>query len=71
MQDSKNNKKLIEINIFSLVSDLKEIIRKKGIIKYDQFEIIYNGMILEDDDTIEKCEIEDLSSVFVIGMFAG
>jgi len=69
--DSKNNSKAIEINTFCLVSDLKEIIRKKGIINDDQFEIIYNGIILEDDNSIEECEIENGSFLNVIGFFPG
>ena len=60
---SYNRRNKIEIDKFSYVSDIKKIIKKKNNI-LQNIVILYNGIILEEDQRIDECEIENFSVLY-------
>ena len=59
-----NKETLIEINKSCKVSELKDIIKEKKLVKNIGFLIYYEGIILENDRTIEDYKIKDLDIVY-------
>ena len=67
--DSKGNYSKIEISETAEVSKLKEKIKKSNEIKSDNIELIFNGMILEDNYTLSELDIVEGSTISYLGTF--
>jgi len=68
VRDSKNYMIKLQINPLCLVSELKEIVKEKKNY-YRDLGIIYNGIILEDNCTLEEYDIKNNSFVDMIWSF--
>lgn len=67
--DSKGNYSKIDISETAEVSKLKEKIKKTNEIKSDNIELIFNGMILEDNYTLNELEIVEGNTISYLGTF--
>jgi len=67
--DTSNQGIMIEINNSCFVSELREIIKEKKILNDENFLIHGNGMILENDKTIDEYDIEDLDKLIVVDSY--
>ena len=71
IRDKEYQKTLIEINKSCKVSELKDIIKEKKLLNDEEFLIHCNGIILEDERTIDDYEIDDLACVIIVPTFRG
>lgn len=69
IRDSKGNCTPIYISETAKVSDLREMIQKQGKIESNSIELIFNGMILEDEYSLEELDIEQGSTIDYLGKF--
>ena len=68
--DSKNEVCTIEgINLDSKVEDLKKILIKKKRITTGNINIIWNGSIMEDKDTLESYDLQDDCTIIYLGEY--
>ena len=69
IRDSKGKSTVINISdSIKKVSNLKNLIKKDKNIT-NEIELIYNGMILEDDYDLEELEIKDGDIIDYLGTF--
>ena len=68
ISDTKNKKKGILVEKTFKISKVKEIIKILYPTKGD-IDLIYNGILLNDDETIEDCEIHPDSCICFVGAF--
>ena len=67
---SVKSQKIIEIYEFSNVSDIKKKIIENNIsVNFDDFYLVFNGMALEDNKSIDEYGIEELSFINCIEKF--
>ena len=67
---SVKSQKIIEIDEFSNVSDIKKKIIENNIsVNFDDFYLVFNGMALEDNKSIDEYGIEELSFINCIEKF--
>ena len=66
--DSKNCKKIIQVEKTYTISKVKDVIKKKQKIK-GNIELCFNGDILEDNDTLEYYEILPYSTLIYLGEY--
>ncbi len=68
--DSRGERNKIEIDKFSYVSDLIKIIKEKKNI-FENINVIFNGLVLEENQIIDECGIENFSYLDYVGVFVG
>lgn len=68
IRDSKNNIKTILINESDHVCELKEQIRKKMSIT-GEIELVFNGVVLEDNDMLCDLDIKEGNTLDYQGHF--
>lgn len=68
IRDSKNNIKTILINESVQTLELKEEIRKKMGIRGD-IELVFNGLVLEDNDYLIDLDIKEGNTIDYQGHF--
>lgn len=66
--DSKNSSHDIKVEKSYTISKVKEWIKKENQIS-GEIELIFNGNILEDNDTLEICGISSGATLNYIGSF--
>lgn len=66
--DSKNERKPINVMESGFVSDVKKEIKNKLNIN-DEVELLFNGIILNDNDNLYDLEIKEGSTINYIGQF--
>lgn len=68
VNDSKNNQFSVNLDLSDDIAKLKEkIISEKKV--QGNIELIFNGMLLEDDDIVIRCGLEENSIINYIGEF--
>lgn len=68
VNDSKNNQFSVNLDLSDNIAKLKEkIISEKKV--HGNIELIFNGMLLEDDDIVIRCGLEENSIINYIGEF--
>ena len=71
VEDTKNNRSILAVEKTYKISKIKEIIKITRSIQGD-IEIIFNGMILEDSNTLEDYDIRpDHTLYFITEFLAG
>lgn len=68
--DSTNKRERIEVNENDYVSDLVETLKAKKGINSDII-LHFNGEVLETNQKISECEIEEESVIIYMGKFRG
>ena len=68
--DSTNRRVVIEINENATIGELKGKLKEKKKINSDII-LHYNGEILEENDTIADCDIENNANIVYMGQFKG
>ena len=68
IRDSKGGVKTIKISPNKKVSDLKDEIENENKSK-NNIELIFNGMILENDYTLDELGIQEGNTIDYIGIF--
>jgi hypothetical protein len=68
IRDSKGGYKTIKISPNKKVSDLKDEIENENKSK-NNIELIFNGMILENDYTLDELGIQEGNTIDYIGIF--
>lgn len=68
VNDTKGEQFEVNLDLSQSIKQLKEIIREKKNIK-GNFELLFNGMLLEDDEIVVRCGLENNSIINYIGEF--
>ena len=66
--DSNGNKSILKVEKSYTISKTKELIKKEKNICGD-IELVFNGSILEDNDTLETYNISDGNTLNFLGQF--
>lgn len=70
--DTKNRRKIFIIESQEKIENLKKKIREKnGINNNTNITLLYGGNILEDNETIDDCDIEEGGAITYLGEFKG
>lgn len=69
IKDTKNKRTVIEINENDKIKDLKNKIKETLRMNNSNFYLHFNGAILEDDNTISECDIENMSTLLCATTF--
>ena len=66
--DSKNGYQIIYLPSLSItVKELKNLIETKYFRK--EFELVYNGFILEDEEKLDYYDIQENATIIILGIF--
>lgn len=69
IHDSKGSYIPIYISESAKVSELRKKIQKQNQIEGSNIELIFNGMILEDEYSLDELEIQEGSTIGYLGKF--
>lgn len=66
--DSKGDKFSVNLDLSDSIEKIKEKIISEKNVK-GNIELVFNGILLEDDDIVVRCGLEDNSIINYIGEF--
>lgn len=70
--DTKNRRVLFEVEPNETIKNLKMKVKAKmGINNNNDIDLLYNGLILDDDNTISDYEVQNLNVLQYLGLFKG
>eukprot|EP00003_Mantamonas_plastica_P008070 TRINITY_DN1696_c0_g1_i2.p1 TRINITY_DN1696_c0_g1~~TRINITY_DN1696_c0_g1_i2.p1 ORF type:complete len:104 (+),score=37.92 TRINITY_DN1696_c0_g1_i2:218-529(+) len=56
----------LAVNGSSTISDIKEIVHSNEGISPDKIKVIYAGKLMEDDSTLDECNIQKESTIHLV-----
>jgi hypothetical protein len=68
VNDSKNNQFSVDLDLSDSIKTLKDKIKSQKNVK-GNIELLFNGMLLEDDDIVIRCGLDNNSIINYIGEF--
>ena len=72
MVDTANRRKVVEVNENDKIKNIKDkIMAKSNISNINEIKLLFNGEILEDNETVNNYEIVEYNHLTYLGKFKG